>query len=112
MNESFTKNKVGKFFQLTKLTPHPWVQWTGKRRVRVRRGLLRRRLLRVHGLLVHGRHLRLVLHVVHRVHDVLLVRRHRVLAHVLLRVHVVGHLLRLLQGGAARDAARRGRYRL
>lgn len=51
----------------------------------------------MHGLLVHRRHLRLVLHVVHRVHEVLLVWRHAVLHHVLLRVHVVWHLLCLLQ---------------
>lgn len=63
----------------------------------------------MHRLLVHGRHLRLVLHVVHGVHEVLLVPRHPVLHHVLLRVHVVGHLLRLLERRAARHA--RGRRR-
>ena len=60
---------------------------------------------------MHGRHLRLVLHVVHGVHEVLLVR-HAVLHHVLLRVHVVGHLLRLLQRRTARHATRRRRRRL
>lgn len=53
-----------------------------------------------------------MLHVVHRVHEVLLVRRHAVLHHVLLRVHVVRHLLRLLQRRAARHATRRRRRRL
>lgn len=50
---------------------------------------------------MHGRHLRLMLHVVHRVHEMLLVR-HTMLHHVLLWVHVVRHLLRLLQRRTAR----------
>lgn len=88
---------------LTKLTSHPGVERARQRCIGVRRRLLWR-LLRVHGLLVHGRHLRLVLHVVHWVHEVLLV--HTMLHHVLLGVHVVRHLLSLLQRGAARNAAR------
>lgn len=64
----------------------------------------------MHGLLMHRRHLRLVLHVVHRVHEVLLV--HAVLHHMLLRVHVVRHLLRLFQRRTARHAACCRRRRL
>lgn len=46
----------------------------------------------MHGLLMHGRHLRLVLHVVHGVHKVLLMR-HTMLHHMLLWMHVMRHLL-------------------
>lgn len=60
---------------------------------------------------MHGRHLRLVLHVVHWVHEVLLVR-HAMLHHMLLRVHMVRHLLRLLQRRTARHAPRCRRRRL
>lgn len=73
---------------------------------------MRRRLLCVHRLLMHRGHLRLVLHVVHWVHEVLLVRRHSVLGHVLLGVHMVRHLLRLLQGGTTGHSTRRGCCRL
>lgn len=97
---------------LTKLTSHPGVKWARQRRIGVWRRLLRGRLLRVHRLLVHRRHLRLVLHVVHGVHEVLLVRGHPVLDHVLLRVHVVRHLLRLLQRRTPRHAPGRRRCRL
>lgn len=61
---------------------------------------------------MHRRHLRLVLHVVHGVHEVLLVWWHRVLWHVLLRVHMVRHLLRLFQGGTAWNSTRRRCCRL
>lgn len=91
---------------LTELTAHPGIQWTWQRRVGVWRRLLGRGLLRVHRLLVHRRHLRLVLHVIHGVHEVLLVR-HPVRHHVLLGVHMVRHLLRLLQWRAAWHAAGR-----
>lgn len=96
--------------KLTKLTSHPGIEWTRQRGVGIGRRLLRGRLLGVHGLLVHGRHLRLVLHVVHGVHKVLLM--HPVLHHMLLGVHMMRHLLRLLQRWTARHPTRRRRRRL
>lgn len=47
----------------------------------------------MHRLLMHRGHLRLMLHVVHRVHEMLLVWRYSVLDHMLLGVHMMGHLL-------------------
>lgn len=85
-----------------KLTSHPGVQWAWQRRISIWRGLLRGCLLCVHRLLVHWRHLRLMLHVIYWVHEVLLVGRDAMLHHVLLWVHMVRHLLRLLEGRTTR----------